>query len=184
MKATDLVTMKFTENLTVLPFVVAACAVGLSMILVSPAYSLACGLAAFGAVGGGEYLCRQVKAKIEASLKELEVLQRNDGHLFLKGTEKVFGVAGLEKVKTNDTMVYGVIYRHITTDTPSPFQAISGPLCPDCKKTLSYVGMVWHRPPGTIRFQYRCLCGFQKVLKQDPRSLYMEVRTHYNFPAP
>lgn len=175
----NLITLKLVDNLTVLPFLAAAGAIGAGMFFVDIYKAAASALVVFCIVGGAEYGYRQAQTEFEKLSHQLKSISGSDSETFLKLSDKVFKVGGWNPA-AKEVIIDGLIYLHVTTDVPSPFQAIGGPVCPKCKKSL-YCSPKYLFP-GLTRYEYKCLCGFEKTLKKDPKTLYLKARTHFNLP--
>lgn len=130
----------------------------------------------FAFAGLAEYVRAEKKDESLKKCESFESLKTMDSELFVKMSDEIFGV-GKWKTKTEDVHVEGLVFGHITTVSSSSFQTIDGPLCPRCKKSLSFeFGFFFPKGPG---YKYTCLCGYKKILKDDPETIYKRIRRHF-----
>ena len=176
-KIYELITKKLVGDLTALPFLASFIALGSVYYVTNFEQAAAAALAFLGVAGTAEIIISKRKTEFAQACQEFNALQCRDGVTFLKFTEHVFGRKALQRLDTKDVAVHGLVFREITTREPSFMRSIAGPLCPKCGKNVSYELL-----PVTARVRYTCLCGFKTVLKKDPKTLYMEVRRHFNLP--
>jgi hypothetical protein len=170
-----ILTLKITENTTVLPFLTFILTFGIVMFFFSVKEAAAFALIVFGIASITDYSYWNAKAHFLHSNQSLKKISTNDAETFLNLSERLFGWEEL-KFEKKDITVGGLIFRHITTESfPS---AIAGPLCPSCDSNISCEWVFYG--PGINRFRYKCLCGFEKTLKKNPKTLYLEVKTHCN----
>jgi hypothetical protein len=173
----DLVSKKVIGNVSVVSLMISIALSGIFSLFFGFYQSAAFTLIAFGIIGFTEVSFRNAKTRFSQGMKKFNAITSDDSEAFLKFSDNVFGVRGW-KAETEDIAVGGLVFRRFTTDKPSPFQTISGPLCPECKKLLEcrMVSIF----PWAIRFG--CLCGFRSTKLTHPEKIYKRIRNHYNFP--
>lgn len=122
-----------------------------------------------GLIFMGRLVRKKTKNSFLRRFKQLTSLQRSEIEGFYQLLDDNLGV-GKWKLKTEGISIEGLIFHNNTTVNSSLYHIIRGPICPVCEKPLScdLVFCLLCIP----RFQYRCLCGFQKNLGKSPPVLY------------
>jgi hypothetical protein len=172
----ELFAIKIIGSVSVMPFLAGICVLGFLWYCIG--FNDAAPLALF--IGGIVALTEVGITKRDAYFlqmrKEFDFFSGDDIKTFLKLTEHAFGREGLSELKTQDVTLDGLIFRHVTTARPSPFATIAGPFCPRCQKPLYFAASL-------LGIRYTCLCGFKKTIRMDPKTLYLQVRQHFNLPS-
>ena len=122
-----------------------------------------------GLIFTGKLIRKKAKNSFSRRCKLLNSLQRSDIEGFYQSLDDDLG-AGKWKLKTEGVSIEGLMFHNNTTVNSSLYHIVRGPICPVCEKPLScdLVFSLLCIP----RFKYRCLCGFQKILKKSPPAFY------------
>ena len=123
-KILEIVPSKIIGNISALPLLVGVVVFSVLWSSVKIEQAAAPALFVCGVVALTEIIHARKEAKFIQACQEFHAVTANDGKTFLQFTEHVFGLRGLEKLQTKDISVDGLIFRHITTDKPSPISSI------------------------------------------------------------
>jgi hypothetical protein len=170
----SLIIKKLVKDVPILPFMVGSCLYGLGKICF-PGKEIAFCLMGFGISGILDYRRRNNEMHFENCQQEAEKIQFDDALRSQRIISRYSANKGIwYEIHTKDFVVYGLIFRHVAAWKGCPFKTIAGPLCPNCEKPVTYDGFSYWRL--SVKHRYVCPCGFKKLIKSDPKSLYLQAR--------